>query len=436
MSRVLARSVGGVGALGAAVYALSPADANGKRSMALGLARLDDAVRPALASVLPAEAFICLYSASRTPFIHALSAAPISSAPASPSACVRAMGLSFRNDLGNAAGLDKDGSLLDFNYSLGAGFAVVGTVLSEPHTGNVFSFFGGLWKGNVWTPLPLSGAALNSLGLPSKGVDVALENIASFRSRNGVPPQSPDRRASGGAKGATSSSAAMPSAAAFPIGVSIMGHPAHATDPAKKQQGVLECVRRSIPLADFIEINESCPNVHHGGGGEHATEELRARLKGVVAVRDQLASELGRRVPILVKMGDLGDPKATVKFLAGLGIDGVVALNTQRNYAAFELPNLDREILEHYTHRYGGGLSGPPIAQVSISQVKAAQAAVRELRLDGAFTVIHVGGLQSAEDMQRSRATGVELRQWYTGLMHGLAQPEPYSLYARVTALK
>jgi dihydroorotate dehydrogenase len=97
---------------------------------------------------------------------------------------------------------------------------------------------------------------------------------------------------------------------------------------------------------------------------------------------------------------------------------------------------LDREILEHYTHRYGGGLSGPPIAQVSISQVKAAQAAVRELRLDGAFTVIHVGGLQSAEDMQRSRATGVELRQWYTGLMHGLAQPEPYSLYARVTALK
>jgi hypothetical protein len=157
MARMLARSVGGVGAVGAAVYALSPADANGKRSLALGLARLDDAVRPALASVLPAEAFICLYSASRTPFIHALSAAPISSAPASPLACVRAMGLSFRNDLGNAAGLDKDGSLLDFNYSLGAGFAVVGTVLSEPHTGNVFSFFGGLWKGNVWDSAPALG---------------------------------------------------------------------------------------------------------------------------------------------------------------------------------------------------------------------------------------------------------------------------------------
>ena len=33
----------------------------------------------------------------------------------------------------------------------------MGTVLSEPHTGNLFSFLGGLWRGNAWTPLPLSG---------------------------------------------------------------------------------------------------------------------------------------------------------------------------------------------------------------------------------------------------------------------------------------
>ena len=84
------------------------------------------------------------------------------------------MGLSFRNDLGNAAGLDKDGSLLEFSYELGAGYTVVGTVLSEPHTGNVFRFLGGLWEGNAWTPLPHSGAALNSLGLPSRGVDAAV----------------------------------------------------------------------------------------------------------------------------------------------------------------------------------------------------------------------------------------------------------------------
>ena len=84
--------------------------------------------------------------------------------------------------------------------------------------------------------------------------------------------------------------------------------------------------------------------------------------------------------------------------------------------------------------RYGGGLSGPPVLPRSTAQAAAAQAAVRELKLGGAFTVVHVGGLQSVDDMQRSRATGAELRQWYTGLMHGLAQPEPFSLYARLTA--
>lgn len=400
----------------------------GRRVLALQLARLDGALRPTLAAVLPHEAFVCLYSAGRTPFIGALSSGAQVPPPESGAAPVHAMGLTFRNDLGNAAGLDKDGALLDFNYAIGAGFAVVGTVLSESHTGNVHSFLGGLWRGNAWTPLPQSGAALNSLGLPSKGVDAAMDSIAAFRARHGVPPQQPG----GGTGGGTGSAVGT---GAFPIGVSIMGHPAHGSDPAKKLDGVLHCVARALPLADFIEINESCPNVHHGSAdGAAATKELRARLQAVVAVRDRAAKEHGRRVPILVKLGDLGEPKATVRFLAQLGIDGVVGLNTQKDYDAFDLPEADRALLAHYTQRYGGGLSGPPIRGRSTAQAAAAQAAVRDLRLAGAFTVIHVGGIQSPEDIQASRATGIELRQWYTGLMHGLAQPAPQTLYARLTA--
>ena len=430
---------------GTAAAASIAALANGHSSPSLVLSNFDDTLRPAVAALLPAEAFVCLYSAARTPFLQALSieseAEQAGSAPAQTTARtsnLRALGLSFRNDLGNAAGLDKDGSLLDFNYSLGAGFTVVGTVLSESHTGNLFSFFGGLWSGNVWTPLPKSGATLNSLGLPSKGVDAALENIAAFRERHGMPAQcARDRRKCAATNGAEAGR----TSADFPIGVSIMGHPAHGDDPAKKLEGVLYCVRRSLPLADFIEINESCPNVHHsnvrhGGGGGAANDQLATRLKAVVAVRDAAAKEdpAGRRVPILVKLGDLGEPKATIKFLAGLGVDGVVALNTQKDYEAFDLPAADKALLQHYTARFGGGLSGPPILDRSTAQVTAAQAAVHALGLDGAFTVIHVGGIQSVADMQRSRATGAELRQWYTGLMHGIAQPDPYSLYKRLTA--
>ena len=155
-----------------------------------------------------------------------------------------------------------------------------------------------------------------------------------------------------------------------------------------------------------------------------------------------------------------------MRFLSKLGIDGVVALNTQKDYAAFDLPPADAQLLEFYTGRhgnphptttltpspslppstphphhrpptqprYGGGLSGAPILARSTSQVRAAQAAVQELKLGGRFTVIHVGGLQSHADVLSSRATGAELRQLYTGLMHGLAQPEPLTLYARLTA--
>ena len=431
LSRAARLTVSAVGGGGLAAFTASQLGYEGE--VALGLARVDDTLRPALQTVLPSEAFIALYSSSRTPFLHMMSAAR---SPTDTSLSKRhyAMGLTFRNDLGNSAGLDKDGSLLDFSYALGAGYTVVGTVLSESHTGNVFSFLGGLWSGNAWTPLPQSGAALNSLGLPSKGVDAAVVNIAAFRERHNLPPQRAEKRRA--AKPPAASSAVSSAAPCFPIGVSIMGHPSHGSDAKRKLDGIVYCVEKALPQADFIEINESCPNVHHGGGGKAkgaADAELAGRLQAVVRARDAAIKTTGRRVPILVKLGDVGDAKATVKFLAGCGVDGLVALNTQKDYAAFELPAQDEALLKHYTAKYGGGLSGPPMLARSTAQAQAAQRAVGELRLTGSFTVIHVGGVQSASDVQASRETGCELRQWYTGLMHGLSQPEPWSLYARVT---
>ena len=75
----------------------------GQRSAILMLMQLDDKLRPTLAATLPAEAFICLYSATRTPFAKAMGKSA-GNQPASPPAVgaesVRVMGLSFRNDLG------------------------------------------------------------------------------------------------------------------------------------------------------------------------------------------------------------------------------------------------------------------------------------------------------------------------------------------------
>jgi len=216
----------------------------------------------------------------------------------------------------------------------------------------------------------------------------------------------------------------------FPIGVSIMGHPAKSGP--EKLEGVLECVRRSIPLADFIEINESCPNVKHAS----TSDELAARLKEITKVRDDLAKQTGRRVPILVKVADVGDASTTVRLMSKSGIDGLISVNTQRDYDSFELPVGDRKLLEFYTEKYGGGLSGQPIKQRALDQVSAVVAAVRAQKLGSKFTVIHVGGIGSAQDVQSSRGTGAQLRQWYTGYMNCLAEGvyNPLDLYPAVTA--
>merc|ERR1712232_885544 len=140
----------------------------------------------------------------------------------------------------------------------------------------------------------------------------------------------------------------------------------------------------------------SCPNVKHGGGD---SIELAARVSAVTKVRDEMKSSAGRRVPIFVKLGDVGDAEATVKLLAKHGVDGIVTVNTQRDYNSFDLPQEDRRLLEHYTSLYGGGLSGPPIRERSMEQSAAVVAAVRKQGLQDRFIVVHGGGLSCAKDV-------------------------------------
>ena len=155
---------------------------------AVTLARLDSKVRPILAATLPHSLFVWIYSSSRSFFLSLLSCGGFEAVSKFPCPCA-ALGLKFRGDLGNSAVLDKEGTLLDFNFALGAGFAVVGTVLDSPNTGNLFPMWGGSMQLNAWTPLPQSGGALNSLGLPAHGVDVAVRNIKDFRERHAIAPQ-------------------------------------------------------------------------------------------------------------------------------------------------------------------------------------------------------------------------------------------------------
>ena len=99
-------------------------------AIAVFAAKFEGRVRPFLVRFCPAAVVVFIYSSSRSLYLWALGRARFSPASGRYRE-TKALGLTFRNDLGNAAGLDKDGTLLELNWRMGAGFAVVGTVLNK-----------------------------------------------------------------------------------------------------------------------------------------------------------------------------------------------------------------------------------------------------------------------------------------------------------------
>jgi len=375
---------------------------------ALALARVEHRVRPILASALPPKKFIELYSSTRTWFLDMLASSnPCASVPSNP---VELKGekysLRFRNGLSNAAGFDKNGSLLPFNYLLGAGYAVVGTVLDRPHEGNLIPAYGKLV--NPWAPLPHSKSAINTLGVPSKGVDVIVRNILEFR--DAFEPEN------------------------FPIGASVMAHP-KSTDAWQNPRSVADCVQKLLPVVDFIELNESCPNTHQNG-------DLELRMGVALGCRDDYFDKTGKYVPILVKIRNAGDANYTVEVFTRLKVDGLVLTNTQIDYDEIRkrLHPKDLKIFERYMEISGwyakdasgnplrGGVSGRVIKESSFREVARASSAIE--KQSSQLQLIHVGGIENQADIKRSGAIPyVALQEWYTGFMDALGRISPETLY-------
>ncbi len=101
-------------------------------------------------------------------------------------------------------------------------------------------------------------------------------------------------------------------------------------------------------------------------------------------------------------------------------IDGLVGVNTQKNYAQFSIHQKDNKLFETYTRMYGGGISGRPIRRFACDQIRNDCKEIQ--RQSSHLKLIHVGGISTYAAMQESRCNeSVILREWYTGMMHALA---------------
>ena len=278
---------------------------------------------------------------------------------------VEAMGLTFPNRVGLAAGLDKEGDTIDALGRLGFGCVEIGTITPRPQPGNP--------KPRLFRLIPHE-AIINRMGFNNSGITAGVENVRKSKTFHGV--------------------------IGFNIGKNKDTPNENASDD------YLACLRAAHPVAGYVAVNLSSPNTP--GLRDLQGAEASARLLEVLKKeQSRLAAENGRHVPLLFKVApDLDDNHirdlARV-FLDG-GLDGLIATNT----------TLDRQaVSDHPRAGEAGGLSGRPVFQKSTEVLRAFAS-----HLGGKIPIIGVGGISSAADARAKIEAGATLVQIYTSFIY------------------
>lgn len=355
--------------------------------LAESLARLDRGLRPLLVQ-LPPQLAVRLYSRGRRVLLTALQAPSCGHTPP-PELARTAWGLTFRSPLGNAAGLFKEGTGDDLSAAWGAGSWLIGTTTGQPRGGNR--------RAGIrlpFAPYPRSQAASNWLGLPNPGHAVVARRLAGTSRIPGMP------------RGAS-------------LALDPLPEVAESTRLAGLIEG-LELYERAG--ADFLEINESCPNT-----GEAANTGLAHLEERLATIAAQFLARRKRRLPVLLKLSNDADPAAVgevVRLACQLGFDGLVLGNTSTRWAALRagIAPEEQPLYDYFVRRFGGGVSGLPVRAQSLELLRAAATAVPTARPRDEFHLVQVGGIHTAADVAASLAAGATLCQWYTGLFEAFAQ--------------
>lgn len=277
---------------------------------------------------------------------------------------VQAFGLTFKNPVGLAAGLDKNGECIDAFAAMGFGFIEIGTVTPKPQPGNE--------KPRMFR-LPQGQAIINRMGFNNKGVDNLIENVKRAKYR-GV------------------------------LGINIGKN--KDTPEEQALQDYLICLKKVYNYASYITVNISSPNTPGLRNLQHG-QALDELLLGLKHEQKELQKLHSKYVPILVKIApDLSDQEIVdmSNSLINAKIDGVIATNT----------TLDRnEVTGQKYAEEMGGLSGAVLSAKS-------QAITEKLAktIAGRMPIIGVGGIHSAASAKQRIAAGSSLIQVYSSLIY------------------
>lgn len=268
---------------------------------------------------------------------------------------VHAFGRALPNPIGLAAGFDKNARVFARVAHLGFGFVEVGGVTPRPQAGN---------KRPRLFRLEQDRALINRMGFNNDGLEVIARRIETT-----------------------------PRGDLF-LAVNLASN-ADSTDPA---EDYVILTRRLAPLADLVVVDVSCPNTANGKLFQNRAPlaDLLERLKPV-RWRARMALKVSP---------DLTDTeKADIVGLAlEHDIDGMVVANTTVERPATLASAYKGE---------RGGLSGPPVKEMSLRLLAETYKATR-----GRLTLIGVGGIESGADAYARIRAGASLVQLYTALVY------------------
>lgn len=328
-------------------------------------------------SKLPAKQAVGVYSVGRQIFLKQLENENPKEEYIPQNLNRKLWGIDFRTPLFNSAGVFKDFSYYDLAFKQGAGAYLVGTLTPDSRLGNVIE--------GIHLPFaiyPKSHSSSNSLGLPNRGLNAALDDFCRIERHKG-----------------------------FPVGISL------ASDS-------LEELVRSLQLCenagiDFAEMNESCPNVD-------SNEDLRRKLE---YISKEFLRKRKTKMPVIVKFSndlDFVEIPKVMRMLFEEKYDGINLGNTSTDYSRMrtKIHFRDLPLYDFYTKSFKGGISGRPLKRDSLELSRTAVEYLKANPKKKEFHVIRTGGIESTEDISESEKIGASLNQWFTGyfenfIIHG-----------------
>ena len=272
-------------------------------------------------------------------------------------------GLKFRNPVGLAGGLDKNGEFYNDLGNFGFGFVEIGSLTPEPQPGNP--------KPRLFRVVK-DRAIINRMGINNKGIRNAVENLKRMK---------PDVLVAGNISKNTSSI---------------------------NEDAVKDYESAFALLYDFVDmfvLNISCPNV----SGLSALQDV-SFLSEIVDKLLNLRMYFDEYRPILIKVSpDISHQQLDeiIDYSLMSGVDGIVAGNTTRSREGL---TLSHEMIDEIGN---GGMSGAPLFRKNLELVRYIHEQSR-----GKLPIIGVGGIMSGEQARQMLDAGASLVEIYSGFIY------------------